>query len=376
MRQLTFVGVRRLEWQEVPEPWLQSPREALVRPLAVARCDLDPVYLRQPLGSALHLGIATHQLDRVATQAIGGAPPYAPPFPVGHECVGEVSAIGPEVRYVRVGQRVVVPFQVSCGQCRPCGDQLTSRCAETTASESTATYGFGPGAAQYGGMLSDLVRVPYADAMLVPVPDGIDSNAIASASDNLPDAFRCVGPLLRERPFASVLVVGGAASSIGLYAAAIARALDASEVDYVDTNRERLELAERLGARAIQTRGGSLFRAYPPLSRRYDISVDACSDPFGRGLELALRSLEPGGVCTSAGLYPRARTPVPLMQMYLDGTTLRTGITNARRYIPEVLDLVASGRLDPTPVATLVAPWNDADRAFLEPTTKVIIARA
>jgi alcohol dehydrogenase len=104
--------------------------------------------------------------------------------------------------------------------------------------------------------------------------------------------------------------------------------------------------------------------------------VDACSDAGGRGLELALRSLEPGGSCTSVGLYARSRTPIPLMQMYIDGITLHTGISNARQHIPDVLALIAQGKLDPSPVATLVAPWESADHAFLEHTTKVIVTRA
>src|ERR1019366_1123668 len=293
MRQLTFVGVRRLQWHEVPEPQLGGSREALVRPIAVARCDLDPVFINHSLGWVLRAGIASHQIDRSATEAITGAPPYAPPFPVGHECVAEVTALGADVQCVRVGQRVVVPFQIACGQCHPCASGFTSRCSETTDARAVATYGFRPRARLYGGMLSDVVRVPYDDAMLVPVPDGVDAAAVASASDNLPDAFRSVGPPLRGRPEASVLVVGGAASSIGLYAAAIAKALGASEVDYVDTSPARLQIAARLGVRPIEISRTLFARGYKPLSRRYGISVDASSDAFGRGLELGLRSLEP-----------------------------------------------------------------------------------
>lgn len=300
-----------------------------------------------------------------------GSPPFAPPFPVGHECVAEVLEVGEHVVTTKVGQRVVVPFQVACGSCMPCERGLTSRCA--TGPLAVSTYGFGPGAKLFGGVLSDVVRVPYADAMLVPLPAGLDPTAMASASDNLPDAFRTVGPALRERPGERVLVVGGAARSVGLYAAGIARGLG-GHVDYVDSNRQRLEIAERMNVQPIEASRNGLGR-YRSLPDRYAIAVDASSDFAGRGLELAIRSLEPGGVCSSAGIYPRTRTPVPLMQMYLNGVTLRTGITNARAFIPAVLDLVASGRFDPSPVATLVAPWKDADRAFLERTTKVVVTR-
>jgi alcohol dehydrogenase len=224
-------------------------------------------------------------------------------------------------------------------------------------------------------MLSDLLRVPYADAMLVALPAGVDPAAVASASDNLPDGLRSVAAPLAERPGAEVLVVGGAASSIGLYAAACAKALGASRVDYVDTSRDRLHIAERLGVNAIEA-SRRLFGSYSKLDRSYPISVDACSDARGLGLELALRSLEVGGFCTSVGIYPTKRTPLPLMQMYRDGIGFRTGITNSRPLIPQVLDLVAKGLLQPALVTTLVAPWEDADRAFLEKTTKVVVTRA
>jgi threonine dehydrogenase-like Zn-dependent dehydrogenase len=111
------------------------------------------------------------------------------------------------------------------------------------------------------------------------------------------------------------------------------------------------------------------------LPDRYAISVDASSDAGGKGLELALRSLAIGGTCTTVGIYVRSRTPVPLMQMYRDGLTLTTGITNARPVIPALLELVAKGALDPSPVTTVLAPWADADQAFLENTTKVVVSR-
>lgn len=371
MRQLIFEGVGRLKWHEVPEPQLRGPGEALVRPIAAARCDLDAVWMTRPLGAALRIGLALHQVDG-ATDAISGTPPYAAPFPVGHECVAEVLEVGADVKTVCVGQRVVVPFQIACGRCGPCGRDFTSRC--TAGPLRVTTYGFGNGARLHGGVLSDVVRVPYADAMLVPLPAGVDPVAVASASDNLPDAFRSVAPPLEEHPGGSVLVVGGAASSVGLYAAATAKALGATQVDYVDTRRERLEIAERLGVRALEA-SRTWFGKYRALSTRYAVSVDACSDSGGRGLELAVRSLDTGGFCTSAGIYPRNRTPMPLMQMYRDGIGFRTGITNSRPLIPAVLDLVRRGVLNPAPVATLVAPWNDADRAFVERTTKVVVSR-
>jgi threonine dehydrogenase-like Zn-dependent dehydrogenase len=373
MRELRFEGVGRLRWRDVAEPELAGGLDALVRPIAAARCDLDAAWMRSSVGRTLRIGAFLHQVDRPASGDLAGWPAFAPPFPVGHECVAEVISLGSEVRSVQVGQRVVVPFQIACGACGSCNDGFSSLC--DTGPLPVTTYGFGPGARMHGGVIADLVHVPYADAMLVKLPEGVDPCAAASASDNLPDAYRSVAPLLRERPGGSVLVVGGLAASVGLYAAAVAKALGASEVHYADDDRARLEIAERLGVHALELRSGRWGRLLP-LPARYALSVDARSDRHARGLELALRSLAPGGICTSVGIHFGDRTPIPLMQMYRDGLTLRTGITNSRSLIPAVLDLIASGALDPAPVATLVAPWEDADRAFLERTTKVIVSRS
>ena len=370
MRQLTHVRTRRLEWREAPEPALEGPGEALVRPIAAARCDLDYLLLRYPVSAGLHFGAALGLVDS-GVRSCFGRPPFGGPFAVGHECVAEVIRCGADVQRFATGAVVIVPYQISCGQCPSCLRGITSHCMASK--KPLATYGFGEGTGSWGGSVSDVVRVPYADHMLVRLPDGIDPAEMASASDNLPDAWRTVGPSLRDSPGASVLVVGGGARSIALYAVAIAKALHAEHVDYVDWDRTRMEIAARLGANVIEPIRGQRFPPSASLPRRYRVSVDASS--LERGLELALRSLEPGGICTSVCPYFRSRTPIPLFQMYVDGITLKTGMVNARVHIPDILDLVASGRLTPSLITTLVADWNDADRAFLERTTKVVVTR-
>src|SRR5262245_45097540 len=167
MQQLMFVEPERLERQDVPTPRLDSAAAALVRPLAVTTCDLD------------HL-------------IVHGRVPLPGPFPLGHEFVAEVTDVGDGVAAVRPGDRVVVPFQISCGECGRCRKGLTSSC-ETVPVRSA--YGLGPiGGLDWGGALTDVVRVPFADAMLQPLPATVAPSAIASASDNLRDAWRTVAP--------------------------------------------------------------------------------------------------------------------------------------------------------------------------------------
>lgn len=338
MRQLTFIGPGRLEWWDVPEPALQGPEEAIVRPVAVARCDLDVAIL-------------------------AGKAPVPGPFPLGHEFVAEIVALGDGVAGFHRGQRVVVPYHIACGRCERCRRGLTASCLSAP---PRAMYGLGALGGDWGGALSDLVRVPFAEGMLVAVPDGVEPDSIASVGDNVSDGWRTVAPYLEEWPDAGVLVVGGGAASIGVYAAAVACALGASRVDYVDTDAERLALARSLGATPIEG---------PPPDRLgpYPITVDASADRAG--LACALRSVEAGGVCTSVGIYFAARTPVPLLDMFDGDVTFKTGRANARACMPKVLDLVRDGKLRPERVTTRLAAWDDAAEALGDPSTKVVIRK-
>jgi alcohol dehydrogenase len=338
VKQLMFVERGRVEWREGPVPDLLDEGDALVRPLAVATCDIDRGF-------------------------IDGTVRVPGPFPLGHEGIAEVVRVGPAVRSVRPGERVVVAFQLSCGTCERCRRGITSACSTVP---SRSAFGMEPLAGAWGGFFSDLVRVPHADGVLVKAPAGVSPVAIASASDNLPDAYRTVAPHLASRPGADVLVVGGGAWSVGLYAAGMARALGAGRVDYVDHDQRRLDIAARLGAHVID---GPVPRKLGP----YAITVDASARP--EGLALALRSTEPYGVSTSVGIYFQPETPVPLYEMFVSGITFHTGRANARADIPAVLDLVASGAFDPTPVTTHTVGWEDAAEALLELPVKLVAVR-
>jgi threonine dehydrogenase-like Zn-dependent dehydrogenase len=338
MRQLTLVEPGRVEWLDAAEPALDGPREALVRPLAVALCDLDLPIIR-------------------------GQFPLELPVPLGHEFVAEVVDVGDGVREARPGDRVVVPFQVSCGGCDPCRRGQTGNCASVP---RLSMYGFGAFGGNWGGGLSDLVRVPFADAMLVSLPEGVDPATVASASDNMPDGWRTVAPPLERRPGAEVLVVGGGARSIALYAVDVAVALGAAKVVYIDGDEARLELAKKLGAEPIE--GPPPRRAGP-----FPITVDASGSR--EGLVCALRSTEPGGICTSVGILAEPETPVPLLEMYTNGIEFTIGRPMARPVIPPLLDLVAEERIHPERVTSRVVLWEEAPEAVVELERKLIVTR-
>jgi alcohol dehydrogenase len=337
MQQLTYTGPRELDWQDAPEPRLTGDGAALVRPLAVATCDLDALI-------------------------IAGESPFPAPFAIGHECVAEVVDAGDDVTSFARGQLVSVPFQISCGTCEPCRRGRTGNCASV---DFMSTYGFGPAVARWGGFLSELVGVPYAEQMLVPVPDGLAPAAVASASDNISDAWRAVAPPLAQEPGAPVLIVGGASSgSIGLYAASLALALGAESVTYVDANSERRRTAEALGA---QTLAETPQRLGP-----FPVTVDSSAD--ADGLALALRSTAPDGTCTSTAIYFGEQPSLPLLEMYTKGITFKTGRAHVREAMPHVLALAAAGAIHPEQVTTRTVAWDDAADALREGEwTKLVI---
>ena len=335
-----FRGPMAIAWEEIETPKLLEPRDALVRPIAVARCDLDP---------AIAIGLY----------------PMQGPFVMGHEMVGEVVAVGEAISDVHLGDKVIVPFQLSCMTCAPCLRGHTNACVNVP---SGTAFGLGPhGGIDLGGALAELVRVPWADVMLIPLPEGMSPVVAAGIPDNVSDGYRCVAAPLAERPGAPVLVVGGLAPSVGLYAVMAALALGSERVVYVDDDAARLELAAAAGAEVIDAKDqwDSL-----KLAERFPIVVDAnVLDP---GRNFALQSVEPCGVCTSVSGGASSRSNLPLQSMYLKGVRYEIGRVHACATARPVLDLVSSGALDPARIINKVVPFSEAVEGMILPVTKVV----
>lgn len=332
MEQLVLTEPGRAQWAEVAEPTLTGDVDALVRPVAVATCDLD-------------------------TWINAGRFPLPLPYALGHEFVAEVLAVGSAVRSVVPGDVVAVPFQISCGACTWCRRGLTESCGAVRRGSS---YGLGAiGGDAWGCAVTDVVRVPYADAMLLPLPAGV-APAVVASLDNLADGWRTIGPYLPELDDRRVLVVGGA--SIGLYAVAVARALGAA-VTYVDDDPRRIAIAAGFGA-AVEGGGERLGR--------FPVTVNTSASH--QGLLLALNATEPGGVCTDTGIYTED-VALPLWRMYTVGVRLVTSRVSARTVLPAVLDLVGSGRLDPSVVTATTAPFADAPTAWSGHRDKLVLLR-
>jgi alcohol dehydrogenase len=336
MRALIAAPGARLRWRSVPAPAPPGPEGAIVHPIAASTCDIDcPLVL--------------------------GATPLALPLHLGHECVAEVVSVGERVRRIRPGDRVVVPFQISCGACLACEAGRPGSCLSVP---PLSAYGMGLVTGHFGGAFSDELAVPYADAMLVPLPTGIDPVAAASVSDNVCDAYRHVGPhlpaLLHADPDAEVLILACLSrrpvfsASGPLYTGQIALALGARNVTLVDSRASVRTQAQRLGLNALRPRE---LRRRPPAPLVVHISADP--------LAIALAHTAPDGICTSSGGLHRT-AHVPLLRMYVRRVTLHIGIPHTRPLMPRVLELMVRGSLRPEEVVTNVAPLADAPRALRE----------
>ncbi|CAO5172087.1 Alcohol dehydrogenase catalytic domain-containing protein [Frankia sp. AiPs1] len=341
MRQLVIDAPGSYTWHDAADPALTTPEQAIVRPVAVACCDLDVAVARSRA-------------------------PLPPGYALGHEGIAEIVAVGEAVTGVRPGERVIVPFQISCGHCRECRRGVTGSCGTVP---PHAMYGLGSVAGlDAGGFVADLVSVPYADAMLIPLPAALDPVAVASLSDNIPDGWRTVGPYADElialdETDRRVLVTGGL--SVGIYAAAFAAALGA-RVDYIDTDPQRLAAAENLGANPVDA------DLPDPKADPYPVTVSTSAHPAS--LAATLKATWPSGVCTDTGIYYGRTFTLPIFELYMTGIRFVTGRVNARADIPHVLDLLATG-LDLSPAVETVADWESAPRTWAGLRGKTVITR-
>jgi threonine dehydrogenase-like Zn-dependent dehydrogenase len=338
MQSLWFVEPGQLEWRDVPAPRLGGPLEALVTPVAASACDLDRLL-------------------------IDGKPPYSPrspyaqSFAIGHEAVARVVEIGDAVRSVVPGDLVVVPWHLNCGDCGYCQRGLPAYCEKVA--RGTA-YGL-PTGENWGGLFDDLVRVPFADAMLHKLPAGIDPAEAVSAGDNLSLGRALVAPHLaagRSR----VLVLGSGAN--GLYIAAFAGLLGASRVVYVDDAEANRAIAEQFGATAFP---GPPDRAHG----RFDLVVDAALTPAW--LRRVVHMLEPEGMIECMAHF--TDISLPGEAVYGKGVTFHCALCSNGPHIPETLRAIEQRRLLPSSVWSNRVPWEALPHALAEGGRKVVGVR-
>jgi len=342
MQQLTYVSPQNLEWWEVNKPRIENGKEAIVRPLAVARCDLDR-----------YIALGQYRTPG--------------PFAVGHEIAGVVEDNGDKVTGFIPGDRVIVPFQISCGECRLCKRGWTNACEAVA---FCAAYGLGTNPARdFGGGLSDAIKVPFADAMLVPIPADLSMEIACGLSDNVADGYRTVAKHLQVFPGEPVLVVGGLAKSVGLYAVQSALACGAERVVYIDNDTGQCVKARKLGAEATQVD----FNSEQRHDEQFLITVDASA--LESGTHYAIQSTAACGFCTSVSGGLRPSTSLLLSNAYLKGIHYEVSRVHARTTLPEVLHKVCCGDLHPLDIAEPVMKFDDAIAGMFDSATKIVFSR-
>jgi len=330
IQQLMYLSTQKAEWREVPSPVLTTSKSALVKPMAVARCDLD------------RFVVAGHYRT-------------PGPFALGHEIAGVVVDVSDEVVSFKPGDRVIVPFQINCGECESCKRGWTNACLSVPFCSS---YGLGTnGIKDFGGGFSDLIEVPFADSMLVKIPNEVSFATASGLSDNVADGYRTVAPHLKLFPKTPVLIVGGLAQSVGLYAVQSAISCGSEKVTYVDNDKHRLAIAKSLGAETMLLTTDEMAALEKFPEEEFLITVDAACTPAG--VSFAINSTLPCGFCTSVSGGLSEKTELPLNAAYLKGIHYELSRVHGRALLPDVLHEVCCKRLDPLTIASESLNFND-----------------
>jgi 2-desacetyl-2-hydroxyethyl bacteriochlorophyllide A dehydrogenase len=329
MRAVTFQAPEVVRVEDVPEPELAEPTDAIVRIEASGVC-----------GSDLHIYHGRVKIE--------------PGFTIGHEYVGTVTAIGEDVRSVAVGDRVLGCFQSACGHCFFCRRGLFHKC------DSSRTFGHGAALGSLQGTQAEQALVPSADLVLRKVPDGMSDDVALFAGDVMGTGYHAaVESGLQPGNTAAVLGLG----PVGLCAVQAAFATGAAHVIAVDTVPERLAMAESFGAEPVH-----LTEQDPRAAARAATEgrgVDACIDAVGdpRALELAIRLTRKCGTVQAIGVYAE-RCEVHMGLFWIKAMNMRSGHANVIGHVDRVLELMAGGRLDPGPLVTHHMSLEQAPEAY------------
>jgi 2-desacetyl-2-hydroxyethyl bacteriochlorophyllide A dehydrogenase len=329
VRAVTFQAPGEVRVDEVAEPELLAPDDAIVRVEASGIC-----------GSDLHIYHGRVQIE--------------PGFVIGHEYVGEVVAAGDEVSRVAVGDRVLGTYGTACGACFFCERGEFHKCDEAR------VFGHGKTLGSLQGAQAELVLVPHANLTLRPVPEGLSDDVALFAGDVMGTAFHAVDSRpLAEGEVAAILGLG----PVGLCAVQAARAAGASAVIAIDSVEVRLRMAESFGATPIHLTEGDPRGEVKKLTggRGVDLAVEAVGNPDA--LDLALRLARKAGTVSVTGVYAE-RTEVHMGLLWIKALTLRSGHANVIKHLDRVLELISSGELDPAPLVTHHMKLDEAPEAY------------
>ena len=329
MRAVTFQAPGEVRVDEKPDPELTAPGEAIVRVEATGVC-----------GSDLHLYHGRIQIE--------------PGFTLGHEYVGTVVAAGEGVSGVSEGDRVLGAFLTACGKCFFCRRGDFHKC------DAGRVFGHGATLGSLQGAQADLLLVPGADLTLRRVPEGLSDEVALFAGDVMGTGYHAIEALDLE-PGGSVAVLG--LGPVGLCAVQVAKAAGAAHVIGVDSVEERLRMAEAFGATPVHLTEEDVRGAVKEATegRGVDGAVDAVGHPDA--LEMACRLARKAGTVAAIGVYSE-RVEVHMGIVWIKSLTLRSGQANVIAHLDPVLERLANGDLDPTPLVTHHMSLDEAPEAY------------
>lgn len=373
MKAVVFHDVGDIRLDDVPEPVIQEPGDAIVRITVSAICGTDLHFVR---GTFSNMEKGTI---------------------LGHEAVGVVEAIGSEVRNLSVGDRVVIPSTIACGYCSYCRAGYYSQCDNANPNgpaAGTAFYGGPKATGPFDGLQAEKARVPFAAINLIKLPDTVTDDQAILLSDIFPTAY-FGADLANIQPGHTVVVFG--CGPVGQFAIASAKLLGAGRVLAVDNLPDRLDMARRQGAEVINFDEEDPVQVIQQLTGGVgaDCAIDAVgvdaecphhgpaakqaaenAEEFAKEVEAvapvqhpdgenwrpgqapsqaqrwAVEALAKAGTLSIIGVYPPDDTSFPIGNAMNKNLTIRMGNCNHRKYIPHLIELVRTGAVDPTVIIT------------------------
>jgi threonine dehydrogenase-like Zn-dependent dehydrogenase len=388
MRALTWHGKKDVRVDTVEDPGIVNPRDAIIKITSTAIC-----------GSDLHL------YDGVIPTLQAGDI-------LGHEFMGEVVEVGKGNTKLKKGDRVVVPFTISCGKCFYCEKTLYSACDNSNPAEKSemsemlygqqmsGLFGYSHLTGGYAGGQAEYVRVPFSDVGPIVIPDGLDDDEVLFLSDILPTGWMAAENC--EIEDGDTVAVWGC-GPVGLFAIQSALIMGAQQVIAIDHYPHRLELARKLGAKVINYNDVEVHEALVEMTG--GIGPDAVIDAVGleshgmapdnlydyakqtlmletgrpHALRQAIHACRKGGRVSVPGVYGGFVDKFPLGALMEKGLSVKTGQTHVQRYLPKLLDMIGNGKVDTTFLISHRLPLErapDGYRMFAEAqneTTKVVL---
>jgi len=373
MQALCWMGMNDVRVENVPDPKILEPRDAIIKITSTAIC-----------GSDLHL------LD-------GYMPTMEKGDILGHEPMGEVVEVGPDVKNLKAGDRVVVPFTISCGECFFCKKGLFSACDNSNPNAATAQkimghspaglFGYSHLTGGFAGGQAEYLRVPFADVGPLKVPSDLSDDQVLFLSDVFPTGYMAAENAEIEE--GDTVAVWGC-GPVGQFTLKSCRWFGAEKLIAIDDVPERLEMAKReSGAETINFDNENVYDRLMELTN--GIGPDRCIDAVGcealaggsfdgvidavktatmlgtdrvHVLRQAIWACRKGGTISVPGVYIGAADMLPIGALMNKGLTLKTGQTHMQKYMPILLERIQNGDIDPSFIITHKVSLSDAPMMY------------